>query len=205
MRGPHTKSAETGEIARRSGGDTMPVDDASALETTLARIRQRYALYFNLPQGVKAGEERNIEVALADTARRRYSDAEVRYRRTYFAPNDTGRPGTEPAVNARSADESGANTQAAAATPNSPAPTMKRRARSSSDGPREGPMDGAAGSSSSDSQPEAASVPQRGSRHVDEPSEQTGPIEPTCGGWHRVGEPAPPPCPAYPAAKDQKK
>src|SRR4051794_11401250 len=42
--GPHTKSAGTEEIARRSGGDSMPVDNASALDDTLARIRQRYAL-----------------------------------------------------------------------------------------------------------------------------------------------------------------
>jgi len=201
-RGPHTQSAETGEIARRSGGDTMPVDDASALETTLARIRQRYALYFNLPQGVKSGEERTLEVALADTARRRYADAEVRYRRTYFAPADTGKPGAEPAVNARAADESGANTQTAAAEP---VPVMKRRARVGSDGPREGPLDGAATPVPTESQPEVASAPQRGSRHVDEPSQQTGPIEPPCGGWHRVNEPAPPPCPTDTAAKDQKK
>jgi hypothetical protein len=180
----------------------MPVDDASALETTLARIRQRYALYFNLPQGVKAGEERNIEVALADTARRRYADAEVRYRRTYFAPNDTGKPGAAPAINARVADESGANTQTAAAEP---VPAMKRRARVSSDGPREGPLDGAATAASTESQPEAASAPQRGSRRVDEPSEKTGPIGPPCGGWHRVNEPAAPPCPTDTAAKDQKK
>ncbi len=51
--GNRTQSAGTDEIARRSGGDNMSVDDASALETTLARIRQRYALHFNVPAGVK--------------------------------------------------------------------------------------------------------------------------------------------------------
>ena len=66
MRGPRTHSAGTAEIAQRSGGDSMPVDDAYALENTLARIRQRYALHFNLPQGVRSGEERNIEVSLSD-------------------------------------------------------------------------------------------------------------------------------------------
>jgi len=86
MIGSHTQSAGTAEIARRSGGDTMPVDDASALETTLARIRQRYALHFYLPQDVKAGDERAIEVQLSDAARRRYPDADVRYRRVYLAP-----------------------------------------------------------------------------------------------------------------------
>src|ERR1700730_9483967 len=77
MIGGHTSSAGTEEFARRSGGDTMPVDDASALEMTLARIRQRYALHFNLPAGARPGEERGIEVALADAARQRYPGAEV--------------------------------------------------------------------------------------------------------------------------------
>ena len=79
--GGHTESAGTAEIARESGGDSMSVNDASALEETLARLRQRYTLYFNLPEGVKPGEERNIEVALTSSAQRRHGDAEVRYRR----------------------------------------------------------------------------------------------------------------------------
>ncbi|HWY49570.1 MAG TPA: VWA domain-containing protein [Bryobacteraceae bacterium] len=81
MGGPHTQSAGTAEIARESGGDSMSVNDASALEETLARLRQRYTLYFNLPDGVKPGDERNIEVALTASAARRHTDAEVRYRR----------------------------------------------------------------------------------------------------------------------------
>jgi hypothetical protein len=87
--GSHTQSAGTAEIARRSGGDSMPVDDASALETTLARIRQRYALHFHLPEGVKPGQERDVQVELADAVRRRYPDAEVRYRRVYISPDST--------------------------------------------------------------------------------------------------------------------
>jgi hypothetical protein len=84
--GPRTQSAGTSEIARESGGDSMPVDDSSALESTLARIRQRYALHFHLPAGVKPGQERDVEVELADAARRRYPGAEVRYRRVYITP-----------------------------------------------------------------------------------------------------------------------
>lgn len=38
------KSAGTEEIARASGGDSMSVDNASALQDTLERIRQSYAL-----------------------------------------------------------------------------------------------------------------------------------------------------------------
>jgi VWFA-related protein len=86
-RGPHTQSAGTSQIANQSGGDSMAVDQASALEQTLARIRERYALYFYLPEGMKAGEERSVEVLLTDAARRKYPGVEVRYRRSYLAPN----------------------------------------------------------------------------------------------------------------------
>ena len=74
------KSAGTSEIARASGGDSMPVDDATALQDTLERIRQSYALYFNAPEGVKQGEKRNVEIALAG---RRFPNAELRYRQSY--------------------------------------------------------------------------------------------------------------------------
>jgi VWFA-related protein len=84
---PRTQSAGTSGIARQSGGDSMTVEDASAFESTLARIRERYALYFYLPEGVKPGDERGIEVELSAAARRRYPGAEVRYRRSYLAPN----------------------------------------------------------------------------------------------------------------------
>ena len=83
---PHTSSAGTAEIALDSGGDSMSVSDASALEETLARIRQRYALFFNLPEGVKPGQERSIEVELAPAARTRFPNAQVRYRRVYMTP-----------------------------------------------------------------------------------------------------------------------
>jgi VWFA-related protein len=89
---PRTQSAGTSEIARRSGGDSMRVDEASAFETTLARIRQRYALHFNLPEGVKPGEERDITVELSTAARRRYPDAEVRYRRMNQAAGGSDAP-----------------------------------------------------------------------------------------------------------------
>jgi VWFA-related protein len=82
------QSAGTAEIARDSGGDSMSVNDASALEDTLERLRQRYTLYFNLPEGVQPGRERNIEVDLAPEARRRFSDAEVRYRRTHMSSDN---------------------------------------------------------------------------------------------------------------------
>jgi VWFA-related protein len=81
-----TVSAGTSEIARESGGDSMAVNDASAFEDTLARIRERYALFFYLPEGARPGEERSVEVGLSDAARQRYPGAEVRYRRSQLAP-----------------------------------------------------------------------------------------------------------------------
>ena len=86
--GGGTRSAGTAQIARDSGGESMPVDDASALETTLSRLRQRYSLYFQLPAGARKGQQRNVEISLSDAALRRYSYAEVRYRHTYVAPSD---------------------------------------------------------------------------------------------------------------------
>jgi VWFA-related protein len=91
--GPHTQSAGTARIAQTSGGDSMAIDGASAFEDTMARIRERYALYFYLPEGVLPGEERAIEVGLSDAARRRYPGAEVHYRRTYLAPNGSSGTG----------------------------------------------------------------------------------------------------------------
>jgi VWFA-related protein len=88
--GSRTHSAGTSEIARDSGGDSMSVNDAEALDDTLARLRQRYTLYFNLPDGVQPGQERNIQVDLTPEMRRRFSDAEVRYRRTSISGGSSG-------------------------------------------------------------------------------------------------------------------
>ncbi len=78
-------SAGTADIARDSGGDTMQVDDASALEDTLQRLRQRYALYFYLPEGSTSTDQRNVHVDLSNDARLRFEQAEIRYRRVYMA------------------------------------------------------------------------------------------------------------------------
>jgi VWFA-related protein len=80
-----TRSAGSAEIGRESGGDAMRADDAGALDSTLERIRQRYALFFSLPAGVREGEHRSLTVTLDETLRRRYPDASLRYRRTYQA------------------------------------------------------------------------------------------------------------------------
>ena len=99
MARPHTSSAGTAEIAQDSGGDSMSVNEASALQQTLARIRQRYALFFNLPDGVEPGRERNIEVALTPAALQRYPDAQVKYRRAYMTPEGGPAPSSRAATN----------------------------------------------------------------------------------------------------------
>ena len=56
----------------------MPVDGAYALQSTLERIRQRYALYFSLPADARQGQQRTISVELDSAALRRYPYGEVR-------------------------------------------------------------------------------------------------------------------------------
>ena len=78
----------------------MPVDGAYALQTTLERIRQRYALHFYLPAGARRGQQRNVSVELTAAALRRYPYAEVRYRREYFVTDAPAAApaGTEPTI-----------------------------------------------------------------------------------------------------------
>lgn len=161
--GSRTRSAGTAELARASGGDSMAVDDASAFETTLARIRQRYALYFYLPEGVKPGQERGIEVALSDAARRRYSGAEVRFRRVYLAPGATSDPAESGPVRVSYPVESRPVEQ-------SPGPRRRPAVDQVSPGSREGPLD-------------VPGASEGGWRRVNDsaPSEESNQ-----GGWRRV-------------------
>jgi VWFA-related protein len=146
--GSHTHSAGTSEIARDSGGDSMSVNDAEALDDTLARLRQRYTLYFNLPDGVQPGQERNIQVDLTPEMRRRFSDAEVRYRRTSISGGSSGSgasPNSDrnsddddrPHITRRSSGSSGSSSSASTSTSDtvsnssdstdSSTPTVRRR------------------------------------------------------------------------------
>jgi len=131
MGGSRDHSAGTAQIARDSGGDSMSVDDASALEQTLSRIRQRYTLFFNLPEGLRPGEERNIEVDLASAARRRYADAEVRYRRNYMTPD--GATKSTPAMVTEAPRERSAPPPVANST-DDPPPARRRRVAVNEDG-----------------------------------------------------------------------
>lgn len=84
---PGTHSGGTPEVAEASGGDAMNVGAAYAFRDTLARIRQRYGLHFNLPPTAGPSELRRVTVELTEQARRRYPDAQIRYRRTYRTPS----------------------------------------------------------------------------------------------------------------------
>jgi hypothetical protein len=92
--GDPSHSAGTAEIAKDSGGDVMPVDAASAFEDTLARLRQRYALYFYWPPSQAKPEERLVTVALSKSAGNEYSRAEVHYRRAYLGQASGRNSGT---------------------------------------------------------------------------------------------------------------
>ena len=110
----------------------MSVNDAEALEDTLARLRQRYTIYFNLPDGVQPGDERNIQVDLTPEVRRRFSDAEVRYRRTSMSNMD-GR-GAGPTKVTRAPSATGLSDSSSAATDSSTPTGHRRRAAVNEDG-----------------------------------------------------------------------
>jgi len=123
-RPPGSMSAGSPEIARTSGGDSLNVNDASAVETTFERIRQRYAIYFYLPEGMENG--RGMELDLTDTARRRHLDAALQYRQV-----DLAKDGAKPVLITRvpahpplGRDPEQGNVESSNA---SPAPAHRRR------------------------------------------------------------------------------
>jgi VWFA-related protein len=106
-------SAGTADIARDSGGDTFPVDDAYALEQTLQRLRQRYALHYNSDPS-KSADQRSVQVDLADATRRRYPDAEIHYRRVSIAGNGSRDAGAVSVTRAHAPDYSSSDTASSA-------------------------------------------------------------------------------------------
>jgi hypothetical protein len=106
------QSAGTEYIARESGGDSMPVTNADSLQDTLERLRQRYTLFYHLPEGASAADARNVQVYLADNARRRYADAEVRYRRTSQTDEPTKKDPDNPVFTRRAPDTGRTRTSA---------------------------------------------------------------------------------------------
>lgn len=190
--GGGTRSAATEEIALRSGGDTFPVHDAYSLENTLARIRQRYAIHFYVPDGVRAGDERSIEVELSDTARARHPGAEVRYRRSYYAPAGGG---SSPARNtdAPVVVSSRAGDASSAPADDSDRPRIRRRAGVSQvpDQPHDGPVlrdnppaSSTASSAAAPPSPESDSS-RDGWRRAD-PGTTAPASTPDTGGWRKA-------------------
>jgi hypothetical protein len=134
--GSRTHPAGSAQIARDSGGDAMQANEAAALETTLQRLRQRYALYFNLPAGVMEGDRRTVEVALEDSVRRQYSGATLKYRRSYVSTASAG-AGAPESEEIPTPAPSTTTTSSTRTAPAAPTATTKRRTTdgSSSTGP----------------------------------------------------------------------
>jgi VWFA-related protein len=91
--GDRSHTAGTDTIARDSGGDTMSVDEASALQDTLARLRQRYTLNFYLNGEAQTQAQHSVRVDLSEEARIRFADAEVRSRRVFLSGASTEKSG----------------------------------------------------------------------------------------------------------------
>ncbi len=184
MGGSSTHSAGTSEIARGSGGDSMSVSDASALQDTLERLRQRYALHFYLPGDVRSGQHRNLDIRLTSAAQQRYPDSTVRFRHSYVVP-DGASPG--PASPGEVAGEKSdpvvvtrASSEADAATPMSEGARLKRRRVVNEDGSPIGPE------GTSAAVPEKATTPAV-QTEVPQPPANTTPA-PKQRGWRRVDD-----------------
>jgi hypothetical protein len=217
-----TRSAGTAEIAQASGGESMPVDSAAALETTVARLRQRYALYFNLPPGARQGQQRRIQVALAGNGAIRYPNAELRYRQNYLAPmsNDSdpnvtviseakpeapapsGAPSTNerPGLRRRPVGDGtgggrGPNPQVGASEEPPVAPAAEPAARTSSGGWRKAEAKDTSVPAASPNPPAPSDQPEAA------PAEAPAAPAPKKGGWRKVTDPEPAPAPAPAPAK----
>ncbi len=173
-------TAGTAEIARDSGGDVMHVDEASALEDTLMRLRQRYALYFYLPDGVTPDHE-NVQVDLAQEARIRYRDAEVRYRRVYMTASASGER-SGPARVTRASDEPIEEPSLPSEQPSSSSDTKRRRAAVNDDS---GPVVNTVPSDSDNS------ASQSGNANAKPPATQPSTPAPQSG-WPRANPQNPP-------------
>lgn len=118
-------SAGTATIAQDSGGDTMRVDDAYALQDTLEKLRQRYTLYFYSPDGTKPVGARSIRVDLSQDAGLRYPDAEIHSRRIFMSGGTAGEH-SSPAVVTRAPGLS--DPDASPSVSETPSPSHGRRA-----------------------------------------------------------------------------
>jgi VWFA-related protein len=152
----HTAGTDT--IALDSGGDTMSVNNASALEDTLARLRQRYAFHFYLAGEAQAQAHHTVRVDLSNEARIRFADAEVRSRRVFMSgASDEGSGPTVVSHQTAPADPT--------PTDDSSQPILKRRrvaVNEDSSGPAVNTIDTPSADTSTQSQSPTAPSPPKG-------------------------------------------
>ncbi|MBV8863770.1 MAG: VWA domain-containing protein [Acidobacteriaceae bacterium] len=159
--GDPSHSAGTATIAQDSGGDTMQVDEASALEDTLARLRQRYALHFYLPEGAAASDHEVVRVDLSQEAKMRYQEAEIRYRRIYMSGAAGGHSGPTVVSRASAPLDTEAEPASQDPLPTSDSTTSKHRSAAVNEdsGPRINTIDPDSGDSSKQTNPAPTQTP----------------------------------------------
>jgi VWFA-related protein len=84
------------DVAERSGGEVIYLGNAgpivrnatpvAALRQMIENLRKRYKLYYDRPPG-KAGQRRQIEIELSDSARLGHPDARIIGRKGYIMPH----------------------------------------------------------------------------------------------------------------------
>jgi VWFA-related protein len=187
--GREHESAGAADIARDSGGDSGSINDSKALESTLEGLRQRYSLYFTVPPGAKAGEQRNVTVELAPAARARYEGSDVRFRSAYRPPRD----GAAVAAGAEQKEEP------AVVESGTSRPTLRRQTGESY-GSRQGPNPALSGKTTSTTPAPAAET--KPATTTTQPAATT-----KSGGWRKAtdadkapseADPLPPPAPKEP-------
>jgi hypothetical protein len=166
----------------------MQVDDASALEDTLARLRQRYALYFYLPEGSTSADQRNVQVDLSNDARRRFQEAEIHYRRVYLSASASQEHSGPVIKRAQQPADLGAEVTP---TQDDSTPKGRRVAVNEDSAPRVNTIDTDAADSSQQATPPPAQAPPPAQPSQNPPASGTQP--PPSSGWPRATPQKPPP------------
>jgi hypothetical protein len=182
--GDRSHTAGTSTIASDSGGDTIRVDEASALEDTLARLRQRYTFNFYFPSG--AAEHAPVRVELAQQARIRYTDAEVHSRQVFISGHGSSEY-AGPTVVARSPtnDEATNASSSAGDTAAQGSPSGHRRVAVNEDSAPPGPRLDSSDDDADTSTSKPAGTPSQGasSSSAQNPNKQN-----STPGWPRTGQ-----------------
>jgi VWFA-related protein len=185
--GDRSHTAGTAEIARESGGDTMQITEASALEDTLARLRQRYALHFYIPESSKPADQQRVQVNLSPEAGLRYRDAEIHYRQIHLAAGSGGQAEQSGPVSVARVDTSGARASEPAAQPDQVETTTPNRRRSAVNEDSESHIN-----MIPDDPAPAKSAPSQTTPAKNQPPANP-PASPPTGGWPRANPQTTPP------------